>query len=91
MKRTAFGAMIGLLYVGILAPLVAVPSVEATSVAGAHTTRAVITGDWMPSKAAAMEDAKQKALAQVLNAYRIVETRVRVKGAQRRVTIVIEY
>lgn len=53
--------------------------------------RAVIVSDWMTGKEAAIEDAKKKALAKALNAYEIVETRVRVKGPLRRVTLVIEY
>ena len=53
--------------------------------------RAVIVSDWMEGKEAATEDAKKKALAKALNAYEIVETRVRLKGKLRRVTLVIEY
>jgi hypothetical protein len=53
--------------------------------------QAVIKSDWMPSKAEAIEDAKKKALEKALNAYKIVDMTVRVKGNQRQVKIVIEY
>ena len=91
MKRFLLGAaLFGLGLCGTAVDSHATP-VREKSIATRVTTRAVITSDWKSSKAEAFEDAKTKALAKALNAYEIVETRVRVKGQLRRVVLVIEY